>query len=51
MMKLTTLIFLFVAFIWYAQSLPNNFETAVITADFVNFDGGVASVVPNPHTK
>lgn len=33
----------------YAQSLPIHFESgAVTTADFVDFDGGTATVIPNP---
>lgn len=32
-------------------SLPISFETAVTTADFVNFDGGTATVVANPFVE
>lgn len=31
-----------------AQSLPFDFESAPVASDFVNFDGGIASVVSNP---
>ncbi|HKL39437.1 MAG TPA: T9SS type A sorting domain-containing protein, partial [Cryomorphaceae bacterium] len=31
-----------------AQSLPINFEGDITTSDFVNFDGGVATVLANP---
>ncbi len=31
-----------------AQSLPFNFETDIITTDFFDFDGGTATVIPNP---
>ena len=31
-----------------SQSLPINFESAITTADFENFDGGTATVIPNP---
>lgn len=50
-MKLTTLLLLLVASLGHAQSLPIDFETAVVTADFVNFDGGTASVIPNPQAN
>jgi len=32
----------------HGQNLPIDFETAVTTSDFINFDGGTASVVANP---
>jgi len=31
-----------------AQTLPINFETTILTADFINFDGGTATVINNP---
>lgn len=34
--------------LWGQISLPCDFETTPTTADFTDFDGGVASVVPNP---
>lgn len=34
----------------YAQSLPINFETSVVTADFTDFDGGTATVIANPQS-
>ena len=46
--------FLFLAFamsalpLWGQISLPCDFETTPTTADFTDFDGGVATVVPNP---
>lgn len=34
----------------YAQSLPIHFESnSVTTADFIDFDGGTGTVIPNPH--
>ncbi len=33
------------------QTLPINFETAVTTSDFVDFDGGTATVVANPFVE
>jgi len=32
----------------FSQSLPFNFEGDITTSDFVDFDGGTATVVPNP---
>jgi len=32
----------------YTQSLPFDFEGDLLTSDFVDFDGGAATVVPNP---
>lgn len=32
----------------HAQSLPIHFESSITTADFENFDGGTATVIPNP---
>ena len=32
----------------FSQSLPIYFEKAVTTEDFENFDGGTATVIPNP---
>jgi hypothetical protein len=32
-----------------ATSLPIDFENSVVTTDFTNFFGSVASVIPNPH--
>ncbi len=31
-----------------ATSFPIDFETSVVTSDFTNFSGGIASVIPNP---
>jgi len=31
-----------------AQTLPINFETTILTAVFINFDGGTATVINNP---
>lgn len=40
--------FLFTICIGNAQSLPFDFESSVVTADFVDFDGGMATVIANP---
>ena len=34
-----------------AQSLPIDFETAITTSDFIDFDGGTATVIDNPQTN
>ncbi len=48
-MKITTLLLLLFTFTTAnSQSLPIDFETEIVTSDFVDFDGGVASVIPNP---
>jgi len=51
-MKISTLIaLLLVAFLSNAQVLPIDFESDVVTSDFVDFDGGVATVIPNPQSN
>ena len=32
----------------FSQSLPINFEAAITTSDFIDFDGGTANVIANP---
>jgi hypothetical protein len=39
---------LFTCAIGFSQSLPINFEDDITTADFVDFDGGTATVTANP---
>lgn len=46
---LVTMFFAFASFI-QAQSLPIDFESNISTADFIDFDGGVAMVIANPYT-
>ncbi|MDF1867273.1 MAG: T9SS type A sorting domain-containing protein [Saprospiraceae bacterium] len=36
------------ATIGYSQSLPFDFEPVPLQSDFIDFDGGTASVIPNP---
>ena len=43
-------VLLFTVFIGYSQSLPIDFETAITTADFIDFDGGTATVFANPQS-
>ena len=47
-MRLLPVIFLFLPFMMIGQSLPIDFESSVSTDDFVDFDGGVGTVVSNP---
>ena len=35
----------------FSQTLPLNFESDVVTEDFINFDGGTATVVANPQSS
>ena len=39
---------LLIAFLGNSQSLPIDFESDVVIGDFENFDGGTASIIPNP---
>ncbi len=48
MKKIALFLSLFTFFYGQSQSLPINFETAVTTSDFIDFDGGTATVVDNP---
>lgn len=51
-MKITTIfIFLFTASLGISQSLPIDFETTIVTSDFIDFDGGIATVIPNPQSN
>ncbi len=35
----------------FSQTLPINFESDVVTEDFINFDGGTVTVVANPQSS
>ncbi len=48
MKTISILTFLFAAFMGFSQSLPESFESSITTANFIDFDGGVATVLPNP---
>ena len=45
------LAFLFAFSNGFSQSLPIDFETSITTTDFVDFDGGVATVISNPQSN
>ncbi|MDG1297073.1 MAG: T9SS type A sorting domain-containing protein [Saprospiraceae bacterium] len=47
-MRLITLTLLFLPLFAQGQSLPIDFESDLISSDFVDFDGGEGSVVANP---
>lgn len=51
MKGITTLILLLMVSIGYAQTLPINFESGVTTSNFVDFDGGTATVIANPQSN
>ena len=51
MNKIITLILLFTVSISFGQSLPINFEAGITTANFTDFDGGIATVLPNPQSS
>lgn len=52
-MKKTTILFSFLAFTiyTYAQSLPIDFESGITTSNFIDFDGGTGTVIPNPQSS
>lgn len=51
MKKIIFLILLFAGTIGYSQSLPIDFETTIVTSDFIDFGGGVATVIANPQSS
>ena len=51
MKKLSIFTFLLTAMIGFSQSLPESFEGTITTANFIDFDGGVATVLPNPQSS
>ena len=48
MKKFGLVLILLIAIDSYGQSLPFDFESTPVTSDFVDFDGGVATVLANP---
>ena len=51
MIKTILPILLLSAQLCIAQSLPIDFENSIVTADFVDFDGGTATVLSNPQSS
>ncbi len=51
-MKIVTLIILlFTIVLVKSQTLPIDFEATIVTSDFINFDGGTATVIDNPQSN
>ena len=51
-MRVITFLILFLTVsIGYAQTLPIDFEAGITTSNFVDFDGGVATVMANPQSN
>jgi hypothetical protein len=48
MRKITSLAFLMIFSLGFAQNLPLDFESTTTPYPFTNFDGGVATKIPNP---
>ncbi len=48
MQKISQLVFLLFSSFGFTQSLPLDFESVTTIYSFVDFDGGVASKIPNP---
>lgn len=48
MKTVALLTLLFTISVGYSQSLPIDFETTISTSDFIDFDGGTATVLANP---
>ncbi|MFT6280519.1 MAG: hypothetical protein ACJA0U_000639, partial [Salibacteraceae bacterium] len=51
MKTLSIIALLLTAFIGFSQTLPEDFEASIVTSDFIDFDGGVATVLPNPQSS
>ncbi|MFK7783999.1 MAG: hypothetical protein AB8B56_02725, partial [Crocinitomicaceae bacterium] len=51
MKTLSIIASLLIAFVGLSQTLPEDFEMSIITSDFTDFDGGVATVLPNPQSS
>lgn len=48
MRKITSLVFLMIISFGFGQNLPLDFESTTTTYPFTNFDGAVATKIPNP---
>jgi len=51
MKNIALLLLIFAVSTLDAQMLPIDFETSIVTTDFVDFDGGTATVIPNPQAN
>lgn len=51
MKAVSLFILLFAVVLGNAQMLPIDFETAITTADFIDFNGGTATVIENPQSN
>lgn len=51
MKKITLLLSLFIATVGYAQITPIDFESSITTENFIDFDGGIATVIANPQSN
>ncbi len=51
MKRVTLFILLFITVVGYSQTLPIDFETTIVTSDFIDFDGGMATVIDNPQSN
>ena len=51
MNKILTFVLLLMVSMSYGQTLPFDFETGITTSSFTDFDGGVATVIPNPQSS
>lgn len=51
MRYICSLLALLLSSLSFAQSLPIDFEQGVTTSDFIDFDGGTATVIANPQAK
>lgn len=49
--QLLSITFLSITSVYSQVSLPFDFESTPTTADFINFDGGTATVIPNPQSS
>ena len=51
MKTLSIITSILLAFTGFSQTLPEDFEMSITTSDFTDFDGGVATVLPNPQSS
>lgn len=51
MNKIITLVLVCTVSMAFGQALPFDFESGITTSDFVDFDGGIATVLANPQSS